>query len=124
MHKCFFSGCVDCNAGTIIDCNFDLDDSYFLTFSHQHELQAHEAMSLSESTLANVQGRLKKQSSFGRKDVEASERHHALSLKQLTSLLQCATRFVQGDWFFTFDLKSGYHHVDINEDCWKYLGFL
>ena len=24
---------------------------------------------------------------------------------------------------FTFDLKSGYHHVDIHESCWKYLGF-
>ena len=23
----------------------------------------------------------------------------------------------------TFDLKSGYHHVDIHEDCWPYLGF-
>ena len=21
-------------------------------------------------------------------------------------------------FFFTFDLKSGYHHVDIHEDCW------
>ena len=29
----------------------------------------------------------------------------------------------KGDWFITFDLKSGYHHVDINVDCWKYLGF-
>ena len=28
-----------------------------------------------------------------------------------------------GDYFITFDLKSGYHHVDINEDCWTYLGF-
>ena len=30
------------------------------------------------------------------------------------------------DWFITFDLKSGYHQkqlVDINVDCWKYLGF-
>ena len=23
----------------------------------------------------------------------------------------------------TFDLKSGYHHVDIQQDCWPYLGF-
>ena len=22
-----------------------------------------------------------------------------------------------------FDLKSGYHHVDIHTDCWPYLGF-
>ena len=24
---------------------------------------------------------------------------------------------------FTFDLKSGYHHVDIHKEHWKYLGF-
>ena len=29
----------------------------------------------------------------------------------------------QGEYFFTFDLKSGYHHVDIHSDCWTYLGF-
>ena len=27
------------------------------------------------------------------------------------------------DYMFTFDLKSGYHHVDIHEDYQKYLGF-
>jgi hypothetical protein len=31
--------------------------------------------------------------------------------------------FRQGDYMITFDLKSGYHHVDIHEDCWPYLGF-
>ena len=31
--------------------------------------------------------------------------------------------FEKEDYFFTFDLKSGYHHVDIHEDFWKYLGF-
>ena len=29
----------------------------------------------------------------------------------------------KGEYFFTFDLKSGYHHVDIHEDCQQYLGF-
>ena len=24
---------------------------------------------------------------------------------------------------YIFDLKSGYHHVDIHQSCWKYLGF-
>ena len=28
-----------------------------------------------------------------------------------------------GDYFITFDLKSGYHHVDIHPHCWQYLGF-
>jgi len=27
-----------------------------------------------------------------------------------------------GDYVFTFDLKSGYHHVDINQQHWDYLG--
>ena len=31
--------------------------------------------------------------------------------------------FQRGDFMITFNLKSGYHHVDINEDCWAYLGF-
>ena len=31
--------------------------------------------------------------------------------------------FEKGDHFFTFDLKSGYHHVDIHVDFWTYLGF-
>ena len=29
----------------------------------------------------------------------------------------------EGHWFFTRDLKSGYHHVDICPDHQKYLGF-
>ena len=28
-----------------------------------------------------------------------------------------------GDYMFSFDLKSGYHHVDIAKEHWKYLGF-
>ena len=31
--------------------------------------------------------------------------------------------FEEGDYFFTFDLKSSYHHVNIHEDFHKYLGF-
>ena len=31
--------------------------------------------------------------------------------------------FRTGDYVFTFDLKSGYHHVDIHPEHWKYLGF-
>ena len=30
--------------------------------------------------------------------------------------------FKKGDYLFTFDLKSGYHHVDIHEKHWTYLG--
>ena len=31
--------------------------------------------------------------------------------------------FQKGDYMFTFDLKSSYHHVDIHREHWKYLGF-
>ena len=31
--------------------------------------------------------------------------------------------FERGDLLVTFDLKSGYHHVDIHEKHWTYLGF-
>ena len=29
----------------------------------------------------------------------------------------------RNDLMFSFDLKSGYHHVDIAHEHWKYLGF-
>jgi len=29
----------------------------------------------------------------------------------------------EGDYFFTFDLTSGYHHIEINPEHCKYLGF-
>ena len=32
--------------------------------------------------------------------------------------------FEVGDYFFNFDIKSGYHHIDIWEAHQKYLGFL
>ena len=31
--------------------------------------------------------------------------------------------FKRGDYLFSFDLKSGYHHVDVANHHWKYLGF-
>ena len=31
--------------------------------------------------------------------------------------------FQKGDYLFSFDLKSGYHHVDIHKSHWEYLGF-
>ena len=31
--------------------------------------------------------------------------------------------FKRGDYLFSFDLKSDYHHVDIAKHHWKYLGF-
>ena len=31
--------------------------------------------------------------------------------------------FQKGDYLFSFDLKSGYHHVNIQKNYWQYLGF-
>lgn len=31
--------------------------------------------------------------------------------------------FYTGDYLFPFDLKSGYHHVDIHKNHWQHLGF-
>ncbi|GJP42866.1 hypothetical protein CLOM_g2398, partial [Closterium sp. NIES-68] len=28
-----------------------------------------------------------------------------------------------GDWMFSIDLRSGYHHVEMHPSSWKYLGF-
>ena len=29
----------------------------------------------------------------------------------------------QNFWFFTFEIESGFHHLDINANFWKYFGF-
>ena len=31
--------------------------------------------------------------------------------------------FQKDDFMFSFDLKAGYHHIDIHQEHWKYLGF-
>ena len=31
--------------------------------------------------------------------------------------------FQSGDFMCSFDLKSGYHHIDIHSEHWRYLGF-
>ena len=38
--------------------------------------------------------------------------------------IQTAIQMIEkGDYAIIFDLKSGYHHVDIHADYWQYLGF-
>lgn len=39
------------------------------------------------------------------------------SLSSLTEVLK------PNDYMFTIDLKSGYHHIDMHEDTWEFLGF-
>ena len=34
-----------------------------------------------------------------------------------------AVMFRENFWFFTFDIESGYHHLDINSNFWKFVGF-
>jgi hypothetical protein len=34
-----------------------------------------------------------------------------------------ADMFKEEFWFFSFDLQSGYHHIDIQDSYWKFLGF-
>ncbi|CAI7890632.1 unnamed protein product [Closterium sp. NIES-54] len=38
-------------------------------------------------------------------------------------LLRVAELAKPGDWMFSVDLKSGYHHIDIHSSCWSFLGF-
>ena len=45
---------------------------------------------------------------------------HTFRYENLDSLSQV---FEKGDWFFNWDLKSGYHHVNIYQPQQKYLRF-
>ena len=38
-------------------------------------------------------------------------------LSTLMTMIDC------NDFLFKFDLKSGYHHIEIFEPHWRYLGF-
>ena len=49
---------------------------------------------------------------------------HLLQAKfKYEDLRLAMTMFEKGDFMFSFDLKAGYHHVDIHEEYWQYLGF-
>ena len=47
---------------------------------------------------------------------------HGISFKY-EDLRVAALMFEQDEFLFKFDLKSGYHHIDIHADHHKYLGF-
>ena len=66
--------------------------------------------------------------------VEQSKLRLILDLRRLNEFLRkpkfkyddvrtAATIFEKGDYFFSFDLKSAYHHIEIDPDYHKYLGF-
>ena len=46
--------------------------------------------------------------------------HHSFKYENLKTLEKM---FEQGFYFSCFDLKNGYHHISINPEHWKYLGF-
>ena len=49
--------------------------------------------------------------------------HASIYIYRYEGLNLIPALFQQGEYFTVFDLKSGYHHVDIHEECWPYLGF-
>ena len=53
-------------------------------------------------------------------DLCYANRYCSFKYEDLRTVL---SMFNRGDYVITFDLKSGYHHVDINKEHWRYLGF-
>ena len=47
---------------------------------------------------------------------------HLLTFKY-EDLRVAALMFDKDEYLFKFDLKSGYHHVDIHPECYKFSGF-
>ena len=56
-------------------------------------------------------------------DLRHVNNFHKLDKFKYEGLSQVAQMFKHDDYYISFDLKSGYHHVDINEEFWQYLGF-
>jgi hypothetical protein len=46
--------------------------------------------------------------------------HHKFKYE---TVAQLGDVLLPGDYIFCLDLKGGYHHVDMHEDAWEYLGF-
>lgn len=56
-------------------------------------------------------------------DLRFLNKHLAKRKFKFEDLRVVAEILQPGDWFFTFDLRNGYHHVDIFQEHWKYLAF-
>ena len=56
-------------------------------------------------------------------DLRYVNEHLRIPAFRYEGLSRAAELLCHGDWLFTLDLKSGYHHVDIHASCWTYLGF-
>ena len=56
-------------------------------------------------------------------DLRHVNKYINLSKFKYEDLLTFAEMFEKDDYFIRFDLRSGYHHISINSDFTKYLGF-
>ncbi|CAI5473187.1 unnamed protein product [Closterium sp. Yama58-4] len=56
-------------------------------------------------------------------DLRKVNQHLFIPKFKYEGLVRVAELAQPGDWMFSIDLKSGYHHIDIHPSCWKFLGF-
>ena len=56
-------------------------------------------------------------------DLRYLNKHLSVRKFKYEDLLVVSQIAAKGDWFITFDLRNGYHHIDIGREHWKYLGF-
>ena len=56
-------------------------------------------------------------------DLRFLNKHLAKSNFKFEDLRVVAEILQPDDWFYTFDLRNGYHHVGIVQEHWKYLAF-
>ena len=56
-------------------------------------------------------------------DLRYLNKHLFVRKFKYEDLLVVSQIAAKGDWFITFDLCNGYHHIDIGWEHWKYLGF-
>lgn len=83
-----------------------------------------------EGETVSVQGRLHKHATFWLNDLDSSSLVRGITFPsrakfKYKGLNLVSQVFENGDYSFTLDLKSGYHHVHmhIHADFWTYLGF-
>jgi hypothetical protein len=56
-------------------------------------------------------------------DLSKLNRHLRFPKFKYDSVKAVGRAFDQGDWMFTWDLKDGYWHTDLNESAWTYMCF-
>ena len=56
-------------------------------------------------------------------DLRYLNKHLFVRKFKYEDLLVVSQIAAKGDWFITFDLCNGYHHIETGREHWKYLGF-